>query len=81
RQIILDIICHFEAAWTPKFESTSRFNEIKNELESLIEDDLCVLHAGGIKVTERGEAFVRNICMCFDAHLKQDQVKRFSKTI
>jgi oxygen-independent coproporphyrinogen-3 oxidase len=81
RQIILDIICHFEAAWTPEFESTSRFNEIKNELESLIEDDLCVLQAGGIKVTERGEAFVRNICMCFDAHLKQDQVKRFSKTI
>lgn len=81
RQIILDVICHFEATWSTEFEDTPHFTQIKKQLVPLINDGLCVLQAGKIKVTKQGEPFVRNICMCFDAHLKEDQIKRFSKTI
>ena len=81
RQIILDIICYFEATWSTEFEDTPHFTQIKKQLVPLINHGLCVLQPGSIEVTKQGEPFVRNICMCFDAHLKEDQIKRFSKTI
>ncbi len=83
RTIILDIICHFKATWSNEFEQKPFFKTIQSKLQELIEDGLCELKTGELIVLPEGEAFVRNICMCFDAHLnaKREQSQRFSKTI
>ena len=51
-----------------------------NQLEGLKSDGLLTQDSKGLKVTELGRLFVRNIAMVFDAYLKQSAVT-FSKTV
>ncbi len=57
------------------------FSKEKDHLEYCVSDDLLTIDDKGIYPTELGKLFVRNICMGFDAHLKQDKKNKFSQTV
>ncbi|MBY8961741.1 oxygen-independent coproporphyrinogen III oxidase [Flavobacterium sp. D11R37] len=83
RRHILNLMCCFTTSW--KAENTF-FNELPEVLESLTEmeqDGLIEITAYSLTVTEKGKAFVRNICMAFDLRLKRKapDTKLFSMTI
>jgi oxygen-independent coproporphyrinogen-3 oxidase len=85
--VIKEIICHFQldfALVENKFGI--RFNEyFADELASLktfAGDNMITLNAESLTVTNRGRLFIRNICMTFDAYLKQQaKLTRFSRVI
>jgi len=83
RQHILNLMCHFETSWE---KDDLKFNELTEVVISLKEfenDGLIEFYNYGMKVTEEGKPFIRNICMAFDLYLKQQQPNRqlFSMTI
>ena len=83
RKKILDMICHFEATWSAH-EWLQFKEEINWELiRQLEEDGLIKMSLSGIKVTQKGCPFIRNICMAFDARLLNESNQKvvFSKTI
>jgi oxygen-independent coproporphyrinogen-3 oxidase len=49
-------------------------------LQTLIEDGIVLSHSGGIKVTDTGRLFLRNVAMQFDAYREQ-QEGRCSQTV
>ncbi len=56
------------------------FGEELGRLHALAVDGLVEIGARSLRVTERGRLLLRNICMPFDAYLKQSQAT-FSKTV
>ena len=86
RAVITQLICNFEldfgeveARWSIDFK-----RHFASELERLrpMEDDgLLELTDSGIRVLPVGRMLIRNICMVFDAYLKEDGSQRFSKVI
>ncbi len=83
RRHILNLMCCFETNWRDK---NLYFNELPDVLISLKEmeyDNLLDVGNDYIKVTEKGKAFVRNICMAFDMRLKRKapETKLFSMTV
>lgn len=68
RRHILDLMCRNET----RFDAESyRFPVIAEGLQrcqALEEDGLLEIKADKLTVTEIGKAFLRNICLCFDAH-------------
>ncbi|MCX2743959.1 oxygen-independent coproporphyrinogen III oxidase [Mangrovivirga sp. M17] len=83
RKIILDIMCHFNHSWVEEDFVTIQFSLMLNRLKPLVDDKLIEISEVGIKVTEKGRPFVRNVCMAFDLRLlrKQPKVSLFSSTI
>ena len=73
RRHILNLMCHFETSW----------ENVVDQSEALIKDELLLLHPFRLEVTEKGRAFVRNICMALDARLwrKQPESQIFSQTV
>jgi oxygen-independent coproporphyrinogen-3 oxidase len=53
------------------------------QLEEMQDDGLLKIGPQSLRVTEQGKAFVRNICMAFDLHLKRrrPESRIFSMTI
>lgn len=83
RRKILDLICRYETTWTDE-ESVSFKEEINVEqLNDLEADGLVEVYDNGIKVTESGRPFIRNICMALDVRLWSNKEKEvvFSRTI
>jgi oxygen-independent coproporphyrinogen-3 oxidase len=83
RKHILNIMCKFHTTWNSE---ATYFDGIKNVLPQLKEfekDGLLEFSTNGIQVTEKGKAFVRNICMAFDMRLQRKAPERqlFSKTV
>ena len=83
RQHILRLMTQFETSWYPAnevcidvFKATERLCEM--ELDELVE-----FTPFGVKVTDKGKPFVRNICMAFDARLWENvpDVQLFSQTV
>ncbi len=81
RQKILDLMCHFETRLTQKeiidfpFIRVDLIKDMENDGLLIFENDLLV-------VTPQGVPFVRNICMCFDQYLPENNTSQmFSKTI
>ncbi len=80
QQIILDLMCQHRVNVTLA-ELPDHF-EISRELEHFSDDGLLELNGQDIVVTPLGKAFVRNIAMSFDYHLRRQQNNtRFSQTI
>lgn len=74
--VIREIICNLQL----DFESIERdfeidprtvFADALEDLAPLADDDLVELDGNGLRVTGTGRFFLRNICMPFDAYLKQ----------
>ncbi|MFD0963807.1 oxygen-independent coproporphyrinogen III oxidase [Pseudofulvibacter geojedonensis] len=83
RQHILNIMCHFKTEWqTPSLKIKGLKLHLK-KLNELIKDELVILKENSLIVPDHARAYVRNVCMAFDAHLqrKKPDTQVFSKTI
>ncbi|MDX6181628.1 oxygen-independent coproporphyrinogen III oxidase [Flavobacterium sp. Fl-77] len=83
RKHILNLTCQFETTWN---DSEGYFDDLVTVLNSLREmenDQLVVLEENKLTITEAGKAFVRNVCMAFDLHLKRKspETNLFSMTV
>ena len=83
RKHILNIMCHFETDWSMPVDYCNHIAEAVKKLKELVIDGLILFTENGLKVTQKGVPFVRNICMAFDAHLlrKAPQTNLFSSTV
>ena len=81
RRHILNLMCRFQTSWTQ--ETFPEKDIIIAQLREMEKDELVVMTADSITVTEKGKPFVRNICMAFDLRLKRKapQTQLFSMTI
>lgn len=59
------------------------FNPVLEELKELETDELIQIKDYKIKITKKGRAFVRNVCMALDLRLQKNKPQRqlFSMTI
>jgi oxygen-independent coproporphyrinogen-3 oxidase len=83
RTHILNLMCNFETSWK---DESLYFDELPEILASLVElqkDGLIELQINSLKVTSKGRAFVRNVCLPFDLRLKrkQPETQLFSMTV
>ena len=86
RRIILDLMCHFEMRFADhggREAFAKTYGDELTELETFVHDELLRIDDDAIRVTQPGRLFVRNICMTFDAYLKQADRSRpmFSRTV
>jgi oxygen-independent coproporphyrinogen-3 oxidase len=70
RMHILNLMTRFETRWT---EPHPALSAALLRLEPLLADGLVEIEPMGVKVSDAGRAFLRNICMAFDAHYWQKQ--------
>lgn len=83
RKHILNLMCTFETNWTaPELQHPS-FLEGLTRLDEVLEDGLVELEGTRLRITPKGEPFVRNICMAFDARLARKKAGNsvFSQTV
>ncbi len=83
RQHILNIMCHFTTSWEQEemqFEGLENYIKLLDEMK---QDGLVNIHKNTLTIPEKARAYVRNICMAFDAHLQRNKpsTKLFSMTI
>ncbi|MBK6987490.1 MAG: oxygen-independent coproporphyrinogen III oxidase [Bacteroidetes bacterium] len=83
RKHILNIMCNFETDWENPASQFVELEQVIMALQELEKDGLVVLSPFHLKVTEKGRAFLRNICMAFDLRLlrKQPATTLFSTTV
>lgn len=83
RKHILNLMCHFETSWATDETYFEEINNVLEHLKEMEQDDLIYLNHTSLQVTEKGKAFVRNICMAFDLRLmrKVPDTELFSMTI
>ncbi|MFO8156287.1 MAG: oxygen-independent coproporphyrinogen III oxidase [Pseudomonadota bacterium] len=87
RAVITDLICHFRLdrratgeRWGVDFDDY--FAEELAVLESMATDGLVAFEGDVLRVCEAGKLLIRNICMTFDAYLREAGEKpRFSRVI
>ena len=87
RDVIKALICNFaldyaaiEAQWPIAFRHY--FAEDLQLLAPLVADGLVEQHERGLRITGVGRLLIRNICMCFDAYLRQKaRQQQFSRVI
>lgn len=80
RQHILDLMCRQKTSYPA---GSVDFKSILNRLAEPLKDDLIELGPFELAVTEKGQPFLRNICMAFDLRLwrNQPESQLFSMTI
>jgi oxygen-independent coproporphyrinogen-3 oxidase len=83
RRLILDLMTRFHAEWGASGAKPNYLDSVPERLRELAADELVTLNGRGCEVTERGRAFIRNVCMAFDARLarKAPETQLFSRTI
>lgn len=83
RKHILNIMCKFHTTWSTEETYFNEIPDILPQLKEFEQDGLLEFIIDGIQVTEKGKAFVRNICMAFDMRLQRKAPERqlFSLTI
>jgi oxygen-independent coproporphyrinogen-3 oxidase len=83
RRHILNLMTRFETSWKEPALQAEYLSSIPGRLDELAQDGLVKLEASGCSVTEEGRAFLRNVCMAFDARLNRQvpTTQLFSKTI
>ncbi len=83
RKHILNLMCQFETSWQDKAMYFDEIPEVLFQLKEMENDGLVQFVNNGLKVTEAGKPFVRNICMAFDLRLKRKapETELFSMTV
>ncbi len=71
RTHILNLMCRFETSWKNPKMLLPNLHHVIFLLKDLRMDGLLEIFYNGIKVSETGRAFVRNICMAFDLRLQR----------
>ena len=67
RKHILNLMCRFETEWQVEQEQFTGMADTLERLREMENDGLAVVTPFKIKITKKGKAFLRNICLCFDA--------------
>lgn len=81
RKHILNLMTRFETHWRASEDQTEFLeSQVTPLLIEPVQDQLAQLAQNGIRVTEKGRPFLRNICMAFDAHLHRHQRHSHSPT-
>ncbi|WP_423148150.1 oxygen-independent coproporphyrinogen III oxidase [Rubrolithibacter danxiaensis] len=73
RKHILNIMCTGKTSWDKKSEQCGAFFEGIERMKALEEDGLVEIKINQLKVLRAGKRFLRNICMCLDARLWNNQ--------
>lgn len=83
RRHILNLMCQFETSWKEDNLYFKELPEVLHQLHEMENDGLLLILPDSLVVTEKGKAFVRNICMAFDLRLKRKtpQTQLFSMTV
>lgn len=83
RKQILNLMCHNETTWGTQERALGEFPMILSRLRTLEEDGLVTLEENGVKVTNLGRPYIRNICNAFDLPYWQKQPKKelFSQAV
>ena len=83
RRHILELMCHFGTDLSDIKYLFEEFHMTNLQLAEFERDGLITISDNYLKVTDRGRAFVRNICMVIDAHLhrSKSEVQIFSQTV
>ncbi|MFV8325409.1 oxygen-independent coproporphyrinogen III oxidase [Flavobacterium sp. ZS1P14] len=83
RKHILNLMCQFETSWKNNGGYFNEIPEVLLLLKEMEKDELVNINDTAIQVTEKGKAYVRNICMAFDLRLKRKapDTELFSMTI
>jgi oxygen-independent coproporphyrinogen-3 oxidase len=83
RRHVLNIMCRMQTRWDSRENYTEYLETVSGRLEELVQDGLAQADRFSVNVHEKGRAFLRNICMAFDARLARQapQTQLFSKTI
>ncbi len=83
RKHILNIMCNFETDWNDVSQQFVEMDQVITTLQELEIDGLIILSPFHLKVTQKGRAFIRNICMAFDLRLirKQPTTSLFCSTV
>ena len=83
RKHILNIMCKFHTTWNSDGTYFDGIPTVLPQLKEFEQDGLLEFIIDGIQVTEKGKAFVRNICMAFDMRLQRKAPERqlFSMTV
>jgi oxygen-independent coproporphyrinogen III oxidase len=81
RSHILSLMCTFETTW--KSGDVDFHGEIIERLTDLQTDGLVEINSSGVRITNYGMPFVRNVCMAFDLRLwaQHSEKQLFSKTV
>jgi len=69
RRHILNLMTRLQTRWDAPADYTPHLASVPARLAEFAADGLVELGAASCRVTERGRAFLRNICMAFDARL------------
>ncbi|CAG5004242.1 Oxygen-independent coproporphyrinogen III oxidase [Dyadobacter sp. CECT 9275] len=83
RKHILRLMTQMETSWSNPNEVCEDFYRGLQRLDELEFDELITMEPYHLKITEKGKAFIRNVCMAFDARLWADlpQTSLFSQTV
>ncbi len=83
RRHILRLMTRLETRWEQPDDYTPFLATVAQRLSEPAADGLLELDAAGCRVTERGRAYLRNICMAFDARLARRMPEKviFSRTV
>ncbi|WP_445395287.1 oxygen-independent coproporphyrinogen III oxidase [Zobellella sp. An-6] len=87
RDLIKTLICNFELEVAPLERTYGiRFADYFAEdialLQTFVDDGLVTVEPDAIRVAPKGRLLIRNICMCFDVHLRrQARMQQFSRVI
>ncbi|MBA0883653.1 oxygen-independent coproporphyrinogen III oxidase [Flavobacterium undicola] len=83
RKHILNLMCQFETTWDKTATYFKEIPEVLEQLREMEKDGILIINENGIQVTNKGKAYVRNICMAFDLHLKRKapETALFSMTV
>lgn len=83
RRHVLNLMTRFKTSWDTPEAYVPYLDSVAQRLEELERDELVQLTGKSCQVTAEGRAFLRNICMAFDARLARDNstTQLFSRTI
>lgn len=83
RNHILNLMCQFHTTWAEYGTYFSELPEVLGRLDEMKNDGLVQITENAITVTEKGKAFVRNICMAFDLRMTRNipDTQLFSMTV
>ena len=73
---------NFRTSWYKLDEQHDKLEDLREALDEMIADDLVELSAFELRITLKGQPYVRNVCMALDEYLRKDNsaTPMFSKT-
>ncbi|MGE4232856.1 MAG: oxygen-independent coproporphyrinogen III oxidase [Bacteriovoracia bacterium] len=83
RRHILNLMTVFETSWNDQETYSSFLESVPDKLREFESDGLLEIRGRHCRVLDKGRAFLRNICMAFDARLSRNvpETRLFSQTI